>query len=119
MPRASSLAVAPAPEFSGPHQLHPLAASNERTLGEHLKELREFIHLTQREVSMLCDVDVSTISRWERGLHQHTHRSKDRQLRRALQALEWAAELQAQDPGRVLELEDIQRFVQRRRRGQR
>jgi DNA-binding transcriptional regulator YiaG len=56
-------------------------------IGAELRRLRQFVGLSQMDVATLCGVDVSTISRWERGRHQHTHRSKDRLIRAALQAL--------------------------------
>jgi transcriptional regulator with XRE-family HTH domain len=88
-------------------------------LGVELRRLREVVGLSQLEVAYLCQVDVSTISRWERGRHQHTHRSKDRAIRLALQALRWAARLQASDPQRVFTLEEIAAEVRLRLQQQR
>jgi transcriptional regulator with XRE-family HTH domain len=108
----------PSPNQAAPN-LNPAAlesVANPPTIGEKLRELREQIGLSQMEVAILCGVDVSTISRWERGRHQHTHRSKDRQIRAALEALQWAAELQEEDAARVLTLEEVQEYVNRRRR---
>jgi transcriptional regulator with XRE-family HTH domain len=108
IPRPTLLAApVPAPD--------PQDSPEERSIGEQLRELREIVGLSQMDVAILCRVDVSTISRWERGRHQHTHRSKDRQIRSALEALTWAAELQEEDPRRVLALDDVEEHVARMR----
>ena len=86
------------------------------TIGQQIAELRERVGLSQMDVAVLCGVDVSTISRWECNRHKHTHRSKDRQIRAALQALTWAAELQDEDPMRVLTRAEVQEYIERRER---
>jgi len=85
------------------------------SVGARVRHLRETIGLSQMDVAKLCDVDISTVSRWERGRHQHTHRSKARQIRAALEALTWAAELQEEEPMRVLTLAEVQDYIARRR----
>lgn len=112
-------AVAPLPvplTLVSPHDPpldDPSEGDKGKDIGTELRELRELIGLSQMEIAFLCRVDVSTISRWERGRHKHTHRSRDRQIRMALRALRWAAELQEADPERILQFDEVLAHVRR------
>jgi len=98
---ASPLAVVPSPAYD------PAPDDEQEDLGFELRRLRKAIRFSQMEVAFLCKVDVSTISRWERGRHQHTHTSKDRTILQALQVLRWAVQLQEIEPGRLWTLEEV------------
>jgi len=103
-----------------PHELEASDGGDDVRLGKQLQALRIVIGLSQRHVASLCKVDVSTVSRWERGLQSPlAHRSRNRGIRSAFEALRWAAELQEEDPTRVMTLEDIEEYVARRRKQRR
>jgi transcriptional regulator with XRE-family HTH domain len=99
--------LAVVPPASAAYELRGDDDNEHEDIGVELRRLREAISFSQLQVAVLCRVDVSTISRWERGRHQHTHRSKDRQIRHAVEVLRWAAAQQEREPLLMLTLEDL------------
>lgn len=106
MPFSNHALGTPRPDSGPPMQ---------RNVGVELRELRTRIPLSQAEAAFICGVDVSTISRWERGAIQHTHRTKDRRLRWALSTLRRAVWLIDLEPDRVLTFEDLLDYMRRTR----
>lgn len=85
-------------------------------LGKQMRELRLFVGLSQMELAVLCRCDISTISRWERGIGSRSHRKTERSVKLALEALNCAAELQRQAPDKAFALDEFQDYVETRKR---